>query len=167
MFWCSELTSRLEDIRITVAVARGEGLHHTVDLLGFTGQPETPQELPAHTHTHTHLHVMDSFGCERLLLGGERGCRLQLCCSLTQIARKGCRSYVRQEQPEQLPVFSRATEGELRTFCSLQEQTQAWSFWFFTNKPFHSGYAASTVPSNSWTGSQHLFTSCLNADEQD
>lgn len=40
------LTCRLEDPRVALAVPRGERLHHTVNLLGFTWQTETPQELP-------------------------------------------------------------------------------------------------------------------------
>lgn len=35
-----------EDPWVTEAVASSEGLHHAVNLLGLTGQPETPQELP-------------------------------------------------------------------------------------------------------------------------
>lgn len=40
------LTCRLEDSRVTLAVTGGKRLHHAVNLLGFTGQTETPQELP-------------------------------------------------------------------------------------------------------------------------
>lgn len=35
-----------EDARVAEAVAGSEGLHHAVDLLGLTWQPEGPQELP-------------------------------------------------------------------------------------------------------------------------
>lgn len=45
-----ELTGRLEDMSIAVTVTCGEGLHHAVDLLGFTRQTETPQELSV-SHT--------------------------------------------------------------------------------------------------------------------
>lgn len=31
---------------VAATVSLGEGFHHTVDLLGLTGQPEAPQELP-------------------------------------------------------------------------------------------------------------------------
>ena len=40
-------TCWLEDSRVALAVARSERLHHTVNLLGFTRQAETPEELPA------------------------------------------------------------------------------------------------------------------------
>lgn len=46
-----ELTSGLEDTSVTVAVARGESLHHTVNLLGLAGQPEAPQELSVTQNT--------------------------------------------------------------------------------------------------------------------
>ena len=35
-----------EDSGVTEAVASSEGLHHAVNLLGLTRQPEAPQELP-------------------------------------------------------------------------------------------------------------------------
>lgn len=42
--WC---TCGLEDARIALAVPGGECLHHTINLLGFTGESEAPQKLPA------------------------------------------------------------------------------------------------------------------------
>lgn len=39
-------TCGLEDAWVAEAVSSGKGFHHPVDLLGFSGQPETPQELP-------------------------------------------------------------------------------------------------------------------------
>lgn len=39
-------TCGLEDARVAEAVARGERLHHPVDLLGLARQPEAPEELP-------------------------------------------------------------------------------------------------------------------------
>lgn len=38
-----------EDSRVTEAVASSKGLHHAVNLLGLTWQPEAPQELPRGT----------------------------------------------------------------------------------------------------------------------
>ena len=35
-----------EDSGVTEAVASSEGLHHAVNLLGLTRQPEAPQEVP-------------------------------------------------------------------------------------------------------------------------
>lgn len=40
------LTCRLKDPGVALAIPRGKRLHHAVDLLGFTWQTETPQELP-------------------------------------------------------------------------------------------------------------------------
>ncbi len=40
-------TSALEDAGVAVAVSLSKGLHHSVNLLGFTRQTETPQELSA------------------------------------------------------------------------------------------------------------------------
>lgn len=42
---CS-VTGALEHAVVAATVSLGEGLHHTVDLLGLAGQPEAPQELP-------------------------------------------------------------------------------------------------------------------------
>lgn len=46
---CNEFvfTGALEDAGVAVAVSLSEGLHHSVNLLGFTRQTETPQELSA------------------------------------------------------------------------------------------------------------------------
>lgn len=38
-------TGALEDAGVAVAVSLSKRLHHSVDLLGFAGQTETPQEL--------------------------------------------------------------------------------------------------------------------------
>lgn len=40
-------TSALEDARVAVTVSLSESLHHSVNLLSFTRQTETPQELSA------------------------------------------------------------------------------------------------------------------------
>lgn len=40
------ITCGPEDSGVTEAVASSEGLHHAVNLLGLTRQPEAPQELP-------------------------------------------------------------------------------------------------------------------------
>lgn len=40
-------TGALEDAGVAVAVSLSEGLHHSVNLLGFTRQTETPKELSA------------------------------------------------------------------------------------------------------------------------
>lgn len=40
-------TGALEDARVAVAVSLSKGLHHSINLLGFTRQTETPQELSA------------------------------------------------------------------------------------------------------------------------
>lgn len=39
-------TSALKHSGVAVAVSLGERLHHAVDLLSLTRQPEAPQELP-------------------------------------------------------------------------------------------------------------------------
>lgn len=39
-----------EDVRIQLAVALREALHHAIDLLRFAGQPERPQELAQRLH---------------------------------------------------------------------------------------------------------------------
>lgn len=41
------LTCGLEHPVVALTVALGKGLHHPVDLLGLSWQPEAPQELPA------------------------------------------------------------------------------------------------------------------------
>lgn len=45
----NQFTGALEDAGVAVAVSLSKGLHHSVNLLGFTGQTETPQELSAET----------------------------------------------------------------------------------------------------------------------
>lgn len=40
-------TCGLENPRVAQAVALGKGLHHAVDLLGFSREAEAPEELPA------------------------------------------------------------------------------------------------------------------------
>lgn len=40
------LTRGLEDAAVALAVSLGKRLHHPVDLLGLSRQPEAPQELP-------------------------------------------------------------------------------------------------------------------------
>lgn len=47
----NKFTCGLENTRVTMAVALSEGFHHAVDLLGFSWQTETPQELPDIKHT--------------------------------------------------------------------------------------------------------------------
>lgn len=42
----SSRTCRLEHPIITLTVPLGKGLHHPVDLLGLSREPEAPQELP-------------------------------------------------------------------------------------------------------------------------
>ncbi len=42
-----------ENVWVELTVTLSEGLHHSVNLLGFSRQPETPQELPIGGHTHT------------------------------------------------------------------------------------------------------------------
>lgn len=44
---CVYFTSALEDTGVAVAVSLSKGFHHSVDLLSFTRQTETPQELSA------------------------------------------------------------------------------------------------------------------------
>lgn len=39
-------TCALKHSGVAAAVSLGEGLHHAVDLLSFTRQPEAPEELP-------------------------------------------------------------------------------------------------------------------------
>lgn len=39
-----------ENVWVELTVTLSEGLHHSVNLLGFSRQPETPQELPIGTH---------------------------------------------------------------------------------------------------------------------
>lgn len=38
-------TCGLEDVGVAVAVASGKGLHHAVNLLGFSREPKAPQKL--------------------------------------------------------------------------------------------------------------------------
>lgn len=45
-YWTVSHTCGLEHSGVTVAVTRRERLHHPVDLLGFTWEPEAPQKLP-------------------------------------------------------------------------------------------------------------------------
>lgn len=45
----THITSALEDAGIAVAVSLSEGLHHSIDLLCFTRQTKTPQELSTKT----------------------------------------------------------------------------------------------------------------------
>ena len=52
-------TRGLEDPRVALAVALSEGLHHAVDLLSVTWQPEAPKELSvrgANTHSQRRRH---------------------------------------------------------------------------------------------------------------
>ena len=44
------LTGAGEDVRVEFAVSLGEALHHPVDLLALSGQPEAPEELPERLH---------------------------------------------------------------------------------------------------------------------
>lgn len=39
-------TSALEDARVAVAVSLCKGLHHSINLLGFSRQTEAPKKLP-------------------------------------------------------------------------------------------------------------------------
>lgn len=43
------ITCGSEDTGVTEAVASSKGLHHAVNFLGFSRQPEAPQELPRGT----------------------------------------------------------------------------------------------------------------------
>lgn len=45
------ITCALEDTRVAVAVSLSKGLHHSVNLLRFAWQPETPQELSVENRT--------------------------------------------------------------------------------------------------------------------
>lgn len=44
-------TCGLENTRVALAVALSERLHHAIDLLSFSRQPKTPQELSVRRHT--------------------------------------------------------------------------------------------------------------------
>ncbi len=57
------LTCGLEDVGVAVTVACGEGLHHAVDLLSFTRQTETPQELPAERTRRTEMRRVQLLVC--------------------------------------------------------------------------------------------------------
>lgn len=48
-------TSGLEDSRVTLAVALGKGLHHSVDLLCFTRKSKTPKKLSVWRHISNHI----------------------------------------------------------------------------------------------------------------
>jgi len=56
---CVSLTCGLEDVGVAVTVACGEGLHHAVDLLSFTRQTETPQELPTRRTAMRRVQLLD------------------------------------------------------------------------------------------------------------
>lgn len=51
MWLCVLLTCALEDPGVAVAVSLSKSLHHSVNLLRFAWQTETPQELSAENRT--------------------------------------------------------------------------------------------------------------------
>lgn len=56
----SSRTCGLEHPVITLTVPLGKGLHHPVDLLGLSREPEAPQELPKGGDRSTALTCLDA-----------------------------------------------------------------------------------------------------------
>lgn len=59
----SLVTGALEDAGVTVAVSLGKSLHHSINLLGFSRQTETPQELSAENRLKFGFRLMQNTFC--------------------------------------------------------------------------------------------------------
>lgn len=59
----SLVTGALEDARVTVAVSLSKSLHHSINLLGFTRQTKTPQELSAENRSKFRFRLMKNTFC--------------------------------------------------------------------------------------------------------